>query len=292
MGSKICVLHDRGVIELTGDDTTGFLQRLITNSVKDIPPGESRFSGLLSPQGKLLFDFFVVPLPPDQGQGYLFDCVKAQVADLVNRLNLHKLRAKIKITDRSEELGVAAILGEEGAAGADGIVFRDGRAPFMGLRLIAPHGVLQTFEEAPESDYEAHRIGQGVPKGGVDFTYGDAFVHDINLDMLNGVDFKKGCYVGQEVVARVHYRKSARKRILKIDVEGPTPSLGTPITAGEMRLGETGSANGHEALATLRLDKLEEARAAGLAIRAGEATVDVTVPPELIEAAAGVEKRL
>ena len=292
MGSKICVLHDRGVIEMTGEDTTGFLQRLITNSVKDIPAGESRFSGLLSPQGKLLFDFFVVPRPPEQGMGYLFDCVRAQATDLIKRLNLHKLRAKIQIVDRSGELGVAAVLDGAPLAVAEGVVFRDCRAPLMGQRLIAPHAALQPFEAVPESDYEAHRIGQGVPKGGVDFTYGDAFVHDINLDMLNGVDFKKGCYVGQEVVARVHFRKSARKRILKIDVEGPTPLRGTPVMAGEVRIGETGSANGSEALASLRIDKLEEARAAGLAIKAGEATVDVTVPPELIETAAGVEKRL
>ena len=135
-------------------------------------------------------------------------------------------------------------------------------------------------------------IAQGVPKGGVDFTYGDAFVHDINLDVMNGVDFKKGCYVGQEVVARVHFRKSARKRIVKIHFDGPAPEPGTQIMAGETNIGQLGSTAGAEGLATLRIDRLEEARAAGAVVKAGDAAVDVTVPPEFLAAAAGVEKRL
>ena len=134
---ELCLLSDRGVVEVAGAEATGFLQRLITNSVRDIPPGESRYSGLLSPQGKVLFDFFVVPLPEGPDAGYLFDCVRAQAGDLVKRLNLHKMRAKIAITDKSEQLGVAATLGGEAPAAVDGVVYRDPRAPGMGLRIIA-----------------------------------------------------------------------------------------------------------------------------------------------------------
>ncbi len=119
---------------------------------------------------------------------------------------------------------------------------------------------------------------QGVPKGGVDFAYGDAFVHDVNLDLLNGVDFKKGCYVGQEVVARVHYRNSARKRIVKIRFDGPAPAQGTQITAGETYIGQVGSTNGGEGLAMVRLERLEDARAAGVAMKAGDVSVAVTLP--------------
>ncbi|HEY8006278.1 MAG TPA: folate-binding protein [Methylocella sp.] len=288
---ELCLLSDRGVVEVAGAEATGFLQRLITNSVRDIPQGESRYSGLLSPQGKVLFDFFVVPMREGPDAGYLFDCVRAQAGDLVKRLNLHKMRAKIAITDKSEQLGVAATLGGEAPLAVEGVVYRDPRAPGMGLRIIASREELGRIEDAGEAAYEAHRIAQGVPKGGADFTYGDAFVHDINLDVMNGVDFKKGCYVGQEVVARVHFRKSARKRILKIHFDGNAPETGAPIMAGDTNIGQLGSTAGAEGLATLRIDRLEEARAAGTAITAGDATVAVTVPPEFIAAAAGVEKR-
>ncbi|MGH6796028.1 MAG: YgfZ/GcvT domain-containing protein, partial [Methylocella sp.] len=194
MDELVCLLGDRGVIEVAGAGATGFLQRLITNSVLNIPKGEGRYAGLLTPQGKLLFDFFVVPLPEGPEAGYLIDCAGEQTADLAKRLNLHKMRAKIAIRDKSNEFAVAAIFGGEAAAGIEGFIYRDTRAPHMGLRVIVPRGdALATLNCADASRYEAHRIAQGVPKGGVDFVHGEAFVHDINLDLMNGVDFKKGC---------------------------------------------------------------------------------------------------
>lgn len=285
-------LSDRGVIEVAGADATSFLHKLVTNSVLNIPAGESRFSGLLTPQGKLMFDFFVVPLPEGPEAGYYFDCPREQSADLAKRVNFHKMRAKITISDRSEELGVAAIWGGDAPAGFEGVAARDMRAPEMGLRVIGAREKLASLGTANEAAYEAHRVAQGVPKGGVDFVYGDAFVHDVNLDRLNGVDFKKGCYVGQEVVARVHFRNSARKRIVKVYFNGPTPEPGAQIMAGEIAIGQIGSTAGSEGLASLRLDRLEDAKAAGAPVKAGEAALDVTVPPEFIATAAGVEKRL
>ncbi|MGH6800456.1 MAG: YgfZ/GcvT domain-containing protein [Methylocella sp.] len=278
MDELVCLLGDRGVVEVGGADAMGFLQRLITNSVLNIPKAEGRYAGLLTPQGKLLFDFFVVPLPEGPEAGYLIDCAGEQTADLVKRLNLHKMRAKIAIEDKSEKFAVAAIFGGEGATGIEGIVYRDTRGPSMGLRIIAPRAALAKLDRAEASRYEAHRIAQGVPKGGVDFRYGDAFVHDVNLDLMNGVDFKKGCYVGQEVVARVHYRNSARKRIVKIHFGGPAPAQGTQITAGETNIGQVGSTAGAEGLAMVRLDRLEDARAAGVTLEAGDVAVDITLP--------------
>jgi len=278
MDELVCLLGDRGVIEVAGADATGFLQRLVTNSVLNIPKGEGRYAGLLTPQGKLLFDFFVVPLAEGQDAGYLIDCASEQTADLVKRLNLHKMRAKIAIEDKSEKFAVAAIFGGEAAAGIAGVFYRDMRVPDMGLRVIASRAALAKVDGAEASRYEAHRIAQGVPKGGVDFAYGDAFVHDVNLDLMNGVDFKKGCYVGQEVVARVHYRNSARKRIVKIHIDGPAPAPGTQIMAGETNIGHVGSTAGVEGLAMVRLDRLEEARVAGVALKAGDVAVDVTLP--------------
>jgi folate-binding protein YgfZ len=278
MDELVCLLRDRGVIELAGTDATGFLQRLITNSVLGIPKGEGRYAGLLPPQGKLLFDFFVVPLSGGADAGYLIDCAGEQTADLVKRLNLHKMRAKIAIEDQSKKFAVAAIFGGEVAAGLEGLIYRDMRAPHMGLRVIAPRDALAKLDRGEASRYEAHRIARGVPKGGVDFVHGNAFVQDVNLDLMNGVDFKKGCYVGQEVVARVHYRNSARKRIVKIHFDGPAPAQGAQITAGETNIGQVGSTAGGEGLAMVRLDRLEEARVAGVALKAGDVEVDVTLP--------------
>lgn len=278
MDELVCLLGDRGVIEVAGAGATDFLQRLITNSVLNIPKGEGRYAGLLTPQGKLLFDFFVVPMPEGPEAGYLIDCADEQTADLVKRLNLHKMRAKIAIEDKSEKFAVAAAFGGKVAAGLEGLVYRDSRAPHMGLRAIAPREALAKRNRAEASRYEAHRIAQGVPKGGVDFRYGDAFVHDVNLDLMNGVDFKKGCYVGQEVVARVHYRNSARKRIVKIHFDGPAPAQSTQITAGDTNIGQVGSTAGSFGLAMLRLDRLAEARAAGVALKAGDVAVDGVVP--------------
>ncbi len=289
MGASL--LTDRGVIKVAGE-AEAFLHKLLTNSMLDIAPGEARYAGLLSPQGKLLFDFFVVPLPEGAAAGYYFDCVKAQAADLVKRINFHKMRAKITVEDVSDTLGVAAFWGQEAPQGFEGTVFKDSRAEDMGLRLIAPHAALAKLATAPEEAYEEHRIAAGVPKGGIDFPYGDTFVHDANLDAMNGVDFKKGCYVGQEVVARVHFRKSARKRIVKVHFNGPAPASGCDILFGDVSIGQIGSISGSEGLALLRLDRLDDAKAAGVPLKAGEATLDVAVPEEFVEAAAGVEKRL
>lgn len=278
MNKRVSLLGDRGVIEVAGADAAGFLQRLITNSVRDIPKGEGRYAALLTPQGKVMFDFFAVPLPEGADAGYLIDCVRVQASDLVKRLNLHKMRAKIAIVDKSETFGIAAVFGGGTPALVDSIVYRDMRAPGMGLRIIAPREALSDIKDSGEAAYEVHRIAQGVPKGGVDFVYGDAFAHDANLDLLNGVDFKKGCYVGQEVVARVHFRKSARKRIAKIHFDGRAPEPGTPILAGDMNIGQAGSVAGSEGLAMLRLDRLEDARAASITVMAGDAAVAVTLP--------------
>lgn len=285
------LLEDRGVIKVAGE-AEAFLHKLVTNSMLNFGPGESRYAALLSPQGKLLFDFFVVPLPEGAAAGYYFDCVGAQAADLVKRINFHKMRAKIAVEDVSDALGVAAFWGQEVPAGIEGTIYKDSRAEAMGFRVIAPHAALAKIASPQQAAYEEHRIALGVPKGGVDFPYGDTFVHDANLDALNGVDFKKGCYVGQEVVARVHFRKSARKRIVKVHFNGPAPATGAEILFGDVAIGEIGSISGSEALASLRLDRFDDAKAAGVPLKAGEATLDVNVPPEFEETAAGVEKRL
>lgn len=277
MEAHLCLLTDRGIVRLVGAETAKFLQRLVTNSVFDIAPGESRFSALLTPQGKISFDFFVVPLPAGAQEGFYFDCVREQAPTLIQKLTLHKMRAKIEIEDASDELAVAAIL--EGAAPADlGVVYRDPRAPGMGERVIASREALLPLARADDAAYEARRIAAGVPRGGVDFAYGDVFAQDVNLDWLNGVDFAKGCYIGQEVVSRVHHRKSAKKRIIKFRFEGEPPATGTEIAAGGPPLGKVGSTSDSEGLAMIRLDRLEDARLAGAPVKAGDTPITLCEP--------------
>ncbi len=289
--SDASLLGDRSVLKITGE-AEGFLHRLVTNSVLKIAPGEARYAALLSPQGKLLFDFFIVPLPEGAAAGYYLDCAKDQADDLGKRLTFHKLRAKIAIENVSHRLGVAAFWGALPQEIADGTLYKDPRALHMGFRLIAPHALLTKIAPKDEAAYEAHRIALGVPKGGLDFPYGDAFPHDANLDALHGVDFDKGCYVGQEIVARVHFRKTARKRVVKVHFDGPTPASGTPILFGEIAIGEIGSVAGQDGLASLRLDRYDDAKTAGVELKAGDTTLEVDVPEDFVAAAAGAEKRL
>jgi tRNA-modifying protein YgfZ len=270
-------LADRGVIRVSGAEALGFLHKLVTNSLLDLKPGETRYAALLSGQGKLLFDFFVVPLA-DGSEGCLLDCPRGQIPDLVRKLTLHKLRTPVTIEDMSASLAAAAVWGEPAPASFTGLVFADPRAADLGLRLIAPAADL-AFATTPQDAYEAHRTDLGVPKGGVDFAYGDTFVHDADLDWLHGVDFNKGCYPGQEVVARVHFRKSARKRIVKVHFDGPPPPSGSDVMMGDINIGHIGSVAGAQGLAMLRLDRVEDARTAGTKLMAGAAALDVSPAP-------------
>ncbi|MGH6818761.1 MAG: YgfZ/GcvT domain-containing protein [Methylovirgula sp.] len=278
MDQGASLLADRGVIKVAGGEATAFLHRLATNSVLGMRQGEGRYAAILTPQGKLLFDFFVVPLPEGPEAGYLLDCVKDQVAEFLKKLNFQKLRTKVAIEDESDRLAVAALWGDAEPREFDGVGFADPRMPALGFRIIAAPASLAKFATAPQDAYEARRIALGVPKGGIDFAYGDAFVHDADLDWLNGVDFQKGCYPGQEVVARVHFRNSPRKRILKVRFEGPVPLPGSEVMMGEISIGQVGSTAGSEGLAMLRLDRLEDARSAGIRLKAGDASLNVTPP--------------
>jgi tRNA-modifying protein YgfZ len=270
MDKGASLLADRGIVRISGAEALSFLHKLVTNSLLELKPGEARYAALLSGQGKLLFDFFVIPVP----EGCLLDCARAQIPDLIRKLTLHKLRTPVTIEDVSASLAVAAVWGEPVPANFSGLDFADPRATEMGLRLIAPPEAF-AFATTPQEAYETHRTALGVPKGGVDFPYGDAFVHDADLDWLHGVDFNKGCYPGQEVVARMHFRKSARKRIVKVHFDGPTPASGSEVMMGDINIGHIGSVAGAQGLAMLRLDRVEDARAAGTRLTAGSTALDV-----------------
>lgn len=266
------LLPDRSLIAVTGEDAEGLLNRLFTNNVLGMEGGKARYAALLSPQGKLLFDFLVYRQP----DGFWIDVARAQAPELARKLTMFKLRAKVTVEDVGDLLAVAAAWG--GALmEAPGLAFRDPRHDALGYRIVATPEKLRMFPENLGA-YAAHRIALGVPEGGVDFVYGDTFVHDANLDLLHGVDFEKGCYVGQEVVSRVHHRSSARKRIVRLAFFGDAPAVGDALTAGTAQIGSVTSIADGTGLATARIDRLEEAESTHAPVLAGETLVGVSLP--------------
>jgi folate-binding protein YgfZ len=268
MHKKAAMLEDRGVVSISGGDATGFLQGLLTNDVERLGTSEARYAALLTPQGKILFDMIVVRAPGEE-LSYLIDCAAAQAADLARRLTFYKLRAKVAIANESADRAVAAFWGDEPPSVAEGLLYIDPRDPRLGWRAILPRPVAAAVGSEHLGEYEGLRIAVGAPKGGLDFGYGDAFPHDANFDLLHGLDFDKGCYVGQEVVSRMRHRGTARKRVARVKLAGPAPAPGTPVLDRELAVGALGSSSGREALALIRLDRAEEAKAAGRTLSAG-----------------------
>ena len=268
MHKRAAMLEDRGVISVSGEDATSFLQGLLTNDVERLGPREARYGALLTPQGKILFDMIVVRAASSEESSYLIDCTATQAADLAKRLGFYKLRAKVVVADVSADRAVAAFWGAEPAS-VEGLLYADPRDPRLGWRAILPRPIAAAVGTEHVGEYEGLRIAVGAPKGGLDFAYADAFPHDANFDLLHGVDFDKGCYVGQEVVSRMKHRGTARKRVARVKLAGPAPAPGTPVMDRELAVGALGSSSGREALALLRLDRAEEAMAAGRTLSAG-----------------------
>jgi len=280
---QIALLPDRGVVKVAGDDARGFLNGLVTNDMGKVAPGKPRFAALLTPQGKIIIDFIVAEAPINDGGGFFLDCPRALASALVEKLNFYKLRAKVICEDLSSVLGVMAIW--DGTAESDyGLSYPDPRLPALGSRIMLPPHLAE--EAAADlggmpvsaDAYEAHRIALGVPRGGLDFIYGDTFSHEADMDQLNGVDFGKGCYIGQEVVSRVEHRASARSRVVPIVYDEFAPSSGLPVMAGDRQIGTLGStAKGH-GLALMRLDRIGDALAAGATIEAGGIAIRAVKP--------------
>jgi folate-binding protein YgfZ len=272
-GMPTAQLSDRGVVRVTGADAKAFLDGLVTCDLDRVTPAAARFGALLTPQGKILFDFILAEAPADAGGGYLIDVAKPHAADLAKRLAFYRLRAKVAVEDRSEALAVLAGWDEAAPpSGEVGIVVLDPRLPALGWRAIVAAEDVAGVLTAPadEGAYHARRIALGVPDGGRDFPFGDAFPHEALMDQLGGVDFDKGCYVGQEVVSRMQHRGTARSRLVPVAYpEGAVPEAGIEVKAGERVLGRTGTAAQGRGLAMIRLDRAGDALAAGETLTAG-----------------------
>ena len=267
------LLNDRGVIEVTGAESGKFLHSLVTNDVLSLHEDQARFAALLSPQGKILSDFFIFL---SRDGSYFIDCPHSRLNELFKRLTIYKLRAPIALRDRSAELAVYAFLDPTASQKIDSLVQAPDPRAVFGHRLIASSQLIETTPSS-KANYEARRIDLCLPAGDLDFTYNDAFPHEANMDWLNGLDFKKGCYVGQEVVSRMKHRGSTRKRILRYQSRGPAAEAGAPILAGSTVIGVTGSSANDTGLAMIRLDRLAEAQENGENCVAG--AVIVTFDP-------------
>lgn len=247
---------DRTVISVGGEGALAFLHNLLTVDLLDRKPGDAAYGALLSPQGKILHDVFLFV----EADRVLVDCAETQAQALLHKLVMYRLRAKldIKIED-----GLRVVVGQ----GVD-----DPRLPAMGLRGIACGTALPIGDGG---QYEALRLHNGLADSGSDIGVGDMFVHEANLDLLGAVSFAKGCYVGQEVVSRMHHRGTARSRILPLQVLGVLPAKGTAIVSGEQRVGTMLSGQGSRALGLIRLDRWAEAQ---VTLVAGDAEIKVTRP--------------
>jgi folate-binding protein YgfZ len=293
-------LDDRGVVRVAGEDARKFLNGLLTTDIGKVTAGRPAYAALLTPQGKIIVDFLVAE--PSEGV-FLLDCPRGEVQTLMQRLTFYKLRAKVTIEDVSEHLQVFAAW--DGASspvvpakagtqnpgildsrfrGNDqvAVAYPDPRLPALGFRVIAERGanVAEAFGAEPTDThaYTTHRIAQGAPEGGVDFAYNDAFPHEACMDQLSGVDFKKGCYIGQEVVSRMEHRGTARTRVVPLTCVGAAPAAGTPVTAGGKPMGEIGSGAANSALALLRLDRVAEALQEGSTLEAGGVALTLHKP--------------
>jgi tRNA-modifying protein YgfZ len=273
-------LTDRGVVRVSGEDAKTFLDNLVTCDLDKVTAQAARLGALLTPQGKILFDFLVFEAPAEVGGGYFLDVAQGFAADLAKRLSFYKLRAKVAVEDRSAALAVVAGWGDAPRPEEEiGVVAQDPRLPALGWRAIVAADDAAPFASDTPEGYHAHRIVLGVPEGGKDFLFGDAFPHEALMDQLHGVDFDKGCYVGQEVVSRMQHRGTARTRIVPaVYTEGFVAEPGVEVEAGGKPLGTTGTGANGRGLLMIRLDRAEDALKAGAPIRAGGMPVRLEKP--------------
>lgn len=238
------VLPNRALIRLSGENVLAFLHNVITADVAELPLAQIAYGALLSPQGKIQHEIFI----SNQGDRVLLDCVRSQREELMSKLVMYRLKAKISISPEDGK----AVVAEPSMGGLNA----DPRLDILGERdEVAGIGGV------PKSDYDAYRLSLGIPDGELDIGVNEHFPHEANLDLLNGVSFSKGCYVGQEVVSRMQHRGTARARMLPVTCDGAPPPKGTAIASGDQQIGTMLSSQGSRAMALIRLDRLAEAKA-------------------------------
>ncbi|MBT4711548.1 MAG: folate-binding protein YgfZ [Alphaproteobacteria bacterium] len=281
------MLPGRGLLGVGGGDAIEFLQNLVSNDVEQVGADTSVYGLLLTAQGKFLHDFFIARLDE---RTLVLDCESDRLEDLERRLTLYRLRSDVTLTNFSDTYSVAAAFGDGALAAlglstdpgntvtiGDGIAMTDPRLGAMGARIIMPvadlPGVLTDlgFQQDDGAAYHAMRLSHGVPDSSADIAVDKGFPLESGLDHLNAIDFTKGCYVGQELTARTHYRGTIRKRLYRVDVDGPTPPPGSPVTLGDKPAGDMRSGQDGIAMAMLRLEYVAQSKETGEAFTAGDA---------------------
>ena len=279
-GAMASRLSGRGIVRIGGQEARSFLQGLVTNNVDHADGTRLVYSALLTPQGKFLFDFIMAADPADKA-AVLLDCDGARAGELIKRLSMYKLRAKVDLEDRSRDFAVIAIWNEDGSPLPEGPGLPDPRHTQMGRRAIVPEKEAEAAiaaakaTERPEEAWHRHRISLGIGEAAEDFEPDRTFPLEVNFAELNGIDFHKGCFVGPEVTSRTKRRGSVRKRLLPVRVEGDMPEPGTPVKGGVREVGTIHSTDmeSERALALLRLDLIGSA-----ILEAGQAEIRPEIP--------------
>jgi tRNA-modifying protein YgfZ len=282
---KFAVLEDRGVLAIGGPERAGFLQGLVSNDTARISAERAIYAALLTAQGKYLHDFMLVAV----GEDIWLEGEAARLTDLKRRLSMYRLRTKVTLDERPD-LSVAAVFGggvfglaaEPGAARSlgGGVVFVDPRLVELGARALLPRDRLADMlreagaVETDDGEYDRLRLGLGVPDGSRDLVLDKSILLESGFDELNGVDWEKGCYIGQELTARTKYRGLIKKRLFPVRIDGPAPEPGTIVTLDGRDAGEMRSSRDGIGLALLRL----EAVGRGGALTAGDTTIEPTMP--------------
>jgi folate-binding protein YgfZ len=281
-------LPARGVIEVAGEDRVAFLQGLVSNDVAKASASRAIYAALLTAQGRYLFDFFIIA----RGDALYIDAEASRLAELQRRLAIYKLRAKVALSDASAKLAVAAawgdgtapalgLTGDSGAATefAGGAAYVDPRLEALGARFLLPRDSIDApkqagFATGDAEAYDRHRLALGVPDGTRDLAPEKALLMESGFDELNGIDWQKGCYMGQELTARMKYRALVKKRLLPVAIEGAADvAPGTAITQDGGEAGEMLSMRDGRGLALLRLDAVDAAQGNGAGLKAGAAII-------------------
>lgn len=267
--AQACLLPDRAVLQIGGSEAQDFLQNLLSNNLDLISPKRAIYTLLLTPQGKYLFDFFLM----EKDGAYLVDCDRDVAPELIKRLTFYKLRADVSLSNLSQDWAVGVAFDSDAAAEAtesgeatpfhDGVQFHDPRLSALGTRFLVPKNNIETaLTEAGSAcepqDYNRFRLSLAVPGAG-DLVPDKTFPLEANLDLLNAIDYQKGCFVGQEVTSRTHRQGKVRKRILCVSSTTTLPTPGSVVMAGDRQAGILLSSSGTQGLALLRLDRLDQA---------------------------------
>jgi len=237
----IARLDSRALISITGEDAKPFLHNLLTQAVETLADGELRFGALLSPPGRLLFDLFIL----GQGDSVLLDVAADRREALLQRLTMYRLRAKVQVAADDRYVFAAW-------PGAPAGFIPDPRTPLMGGRFYG-----DATADAVQADYDAHRLSIGLPDPTADAPQDKTYPIEADFDLLNGIDFHKGCFVGQETTSRMKRRGAIKNRMLPLDFDGPPPAFGAEVLKGELRAGEVLSGRDGSAMALLRVDRID-----------------------------------